>query len=424
VLDLLGALVDHSLVVLQAETGENRYAMLETIRQYAFENLNKSHELSGLRIRHLDYFLHTFFNRRLVYDPISFECFDRWELDYPNLREAMEHAIASNLEVAVELCGRLIVFCEYREHRKESYNWAVRIYQLARNCPARRVRAMALWLVGERISFVRGEFARGEILVKAAVDIARELDDKYLLMDILQDFWWIEMTQGNPQEAITIAEERLKLREEITCSNSHVDWINWQLGQAYTESGNRERGRRFIEKALSSFREVGNTLDITYPLISLAEIERYEHNNGKAIELYSECVAIQRKEDRFHLISNLISYGFVFLEEGRIAEARALLEESISVWEELKISFNPIRVYIGMARVAASLGKDENAVRLLGAAQGLAENTNITLDAFTHRVYDPLIAELQTRLGEVEYKRLWEEGCKLTLEEAIELAEQ
>ena len=54
VMDLLGCLVDHSLVVAETmPAGEARYHLLETVRQYAHERLGESGEVALLCQRHL-----------------------------------------------------------------------------------------------------------------------------------------------------------------------------------------------------------------------------------------------------------------------------------------------------------------------------------------------------------------------------------
>jgi predicted ATPase/DNA-binding CsgD family transcriptional regulator len=57
-LDLLAALVDRSLVVIESYRGqaEPRYLLLETVRQFAAEHLDEAEEVELLRIRHRDYY--------------------------------------------------------------------------------------------------------------------------------------------------------------------------------------------------------------------------------------------------------------------------------------------------------------------------------------------------------------------------------
>src|SRR5258708_20637343 len=58
VLDLLTRLLDRSLVTIErTESGTTRYAMLETVRQYAQERLNQSEDGAAARTRHLDFYV-------------------------------------------------------------------------------------------------------------------------------------------------------------------------------------------------------------------------------------------------------------------------------------------------------------------------------------------------------------------------------
>ena len=56
-LEGLASLVDKSLIRQQEEEGEARFEMLETIRQYAAEQLKERGELQLLRRRHAEYFV-------------------------------------------------------------------------------------------------------------------------------------------------------------------------------------------------------------------------------------------------------------------------------------------------------------------------------------------------------------------------------
>ncbi len=92
VLDLLSALVDHSLVSLQERNAENRYILLETVRQYALEKLQTSGELPSLQDRHLAYYLKIAQEGEThVYRGRS-TWMKRFETEYDNFRAAMDKA--------------------------------------------------------------------------------------------------------------------------------------------------------------------------------------------------------------------------------------------------------------------------------------------------------------------------------------------
>jgi predicted ATPase len=90
--------VDKSLVIAEqaAATGETRYRLLETIRQYAVEKLAESGEATSLRDQHLNFFLdlveksepHTYASDSALWH-------SRLTLDFENIRAAMDWAASS-----------------------------------------------------------------------------------------------------------------------------------------------------------------------------------------------------------------------------------------------------------------------------------------------------------------------------------------
>lgn len=111
VLDLLGALVDKSVVQRAEGVGEDRYRMLDTIRDYGAEQLEKSGRTEKYARRHQDFFLHM--ARRAGEEWMGdqqVEWGDRLAADFDNYRVAMDFAVAhpggeAALRLVNGLCG-------------------------------------------------------------------------------------------------------------------------------------------------------------------------------------------------------------------------------------------------------------------------------------------------------------------------------
>jgi predicted ATPase/DNA-binding SARP family transcriptional activator len=419
ILYLMGELVDHSLVTVLDKNCEKRYSMLETIRQFGLENLTRTNEIIDLKDRHLDYYLHSFYQGKLIYVK-KLEWFERWEPDYYNLREAMVYAIDHNLEAAITLIGPLIPFSDHKIPANETHAWAFHLFHLTRSWPEGRLRAMAIWHAGDRLSD-SGHEARGEVLLKAALEMAKTYGDIYMTIDILNDLYWAKLWQNDLKGMIVIAEQHLALSQELGVEKYQLGYSQWQLGEALSQNGDNKNGRRYIESALNIQREENNILFTALPLESLARIEHEEHDNILAIELYSECVAVERQWFRARLLGRLISFGLVYLEEGKAHEARMLFDESIDVAEEWHVDL-PCRFFSGMAGVATLHRQMEQAAQLFGYAAVFSEQPHGIMLELYHRVIDPLIYKARESLGEVEFTRLRAEGSKLSLEQAMELA--
>ena len=121
VLDLLSRLVDKSLVLVGEQDGEARYRLLETIRQYGWEKLERSGETAEVRRRHAGFLL------KLAEEagpelkgPRQGEWLERLETEYDNLRAAMRWLLEEGgAEAAARLAWALWLFWFHRGHQDE-----------------------------------------------------------------------------------------------------------------------------------------------------------------------------------------------------------------------------------------------------------------------------------------------------------------
>ena len=90
-LGILSQLVDKSLLVADQRSGETRYSLLETIRQYAREKLNELGESDKMSERHLSYFVEWAESANSNLEGHDQPLWlDRFEIEHDNLRTALE----------------------------------------------------------------------------------------------------------------------------------------------------------------------------------------------------------------------------------------------------------------------------------------------------------------------------------------------
>lgn len=146
VLDLLGRLVEASVVIFDADV-RPRYRLLETVRQYALDKLVEAGEADEARERHAEYFqiatgsVDEGLNRR---DTHWMEIATD---DLGNYRAAMTWAIeARRGEIALELASNLRTYFWNRVMYRESVRWLVGSLELVEDDDARVPRALAFAL--------------------------------------------------------------------------------------------------------------------------------------------------------------------------------------------------------------------------------------------------------------------------------------
>ncbi|MEV6110108.1 BTAD domain-containing putative transcriptional regulator [Streptomyces sp. NPDC051940] len=136
VTELVGALVDKSLVVAEPVAGEMRYRLLETVREYARGRLAEAPaDQTATTRRHLTYYRELARTHDpLLRGPRQREILDLLEREHDNIRAALRHAVALPDEhEALSLTLSLGWFWLLRDLRAEARGWATAVSGLAPN---------------------------------------------------------------------------------------------------------------------------------------------------------------------------------------------------------------------------------------------------------------------------------------------------
>src|SRR5262249_52259100 len=146
ILDVLGDLVKKSLLRASLDSGETRYSMLQSVREYAAEKAGRTDEMRELEKRHQSWCL------RLVEQAepgLKGHDQTRWldslEADFDDIRAGLERAIrTADAEAAQRLAGGLWELWLWRGHLSEGRLWLKRSLALTSEAPpAVRVKALA-----------------------------------------------------------------------------------------------------------------------------------------------------------------------------------------------------------------------------------------------------------------------------------------
>jgi non-specific serine/threonine protein kinase len=437
ILDVLADLVDQSLVVVEAhnEEGESdseamRYRLLEPIRQYAREKLTESGEEAHSRSQHLDYFLQLAEAAEPHVKNGQPVWLHRIEIEYDNIRVALEYVIATQPELAIRLGVSLAWFWDYSSRQKEGYAWATRILALTETWQPSHWRAMALNLAGGRSMFSREHQAAAREWLEAGLDMARMLGDTAALAWALHCLGALNYHIDNWAQMRPYAEELIAL-SQAQGNLAGVAGALWQLGAAVCGSGDNAQGHALFEQALALARKEQLPNLITFALTSLALLARLEGDYARANGFYEECAHIRKQmRHRDNLAGTLLNWGQVVLRASDAQRAKALFEESLAVYQELEraegyggATRGYVGVLAGLAGVAAITGKSEAAARLFGAMEAAYEMLDFKMNELARLVYDPIIANVRKQLGDMAFNATWQAGRTLTIEQAVAEAE-
>ncbi len=383
VLVLLENLVEQSLVLaeLDAEGNGIRYRMLEPVRHYASEKLERGGGAEEARRRHAEYYLALAEEAgpklKSHEQPAWLR---RLETELGNLRVALSWCVehGEGQEIA-RVAWASWTYWPVSGHMSEGRRWMEAALECEPQMPA-APRARLLFVAANLAAAV-GDFESARLANEESMELFRRSGDEGGVHLATGTAGYIAVSLGRPEEGLPMMEEAAERRLEAGDKWIASIWFGFSAGVALG-LGDRARARRLAERALPLAREIGAREAVCVALPTVAAAARADGDLELAAEL---------------------------CEEG--------LELSAEVGERVNIAY-----YLeGLAEISASEGRLERAARLWGAARALLETIEaIALYHAAERTfYDERMAAAREKLDRRAWEEAWAEGRAMTTEEAV-----
>jgi predicted ATPase len=216
-LDRIGALVDQSLIVVEDWTGETRFGLLETIREFGLERLAEHGELEATLARHAAFFgefAESLAPRLVLTGGAGW--LERVDAEHDNLRAALAWLLkAEDAEASLRLAGSLAVYWRYRGRLGEGRRWLDLALALGDRRPPvpASVRAAALTWAGT-IAYYQSETDRALDLLKEGLALWRQTGDSLGSLLARSVIGGVLVAQGRYDDAVSlIDEEHFRLQD-------------------------------------------------------------------------------------------------------------------------------------------------------------------------------------------------------------------
>ena len=374
-LDDLQSLVDKSLV----RHAEGRFAMLETIREYAAEQLAASGEAERMRVRHADRFLALAEGAEVELREGPKELLDRLEREHDNLRAALDQLASSGEgERELRLAGAVGRFWYLRghllegEHRLES---ALRANERPTPGRAKVLNAAAVMAINT------GDLATARLRAEAARTLHR----------LLGDAWG-------------------------------AAYAEFMLANVANETGDHETARQLLTDSVATFRALG---DDNYALVAgsnLASVHRGLGDLDRARALYRETLVRARALGNVRIEALVLGdLAAILIEDGKVADGLTMVRESLRIRLHLA---DLLWIAVDLRRVAYALaitGQGERAAPLLARAFALGTQMGVGRTWIAEQ-NERALAAVRAQLDDAAFAAGWERGQSLTVDEAVALA--
>jgi len=436
VADLLGLLVNKSLVVAERSSGLLRYRLLETIRQYAADQLVRTGgeaETRRARSAHAQYYLQLSETAAPeLTGPRQGPWLKRMDLEWDNLRATLAYLSAGpdRTEDVLRLGVALHRFFASRGHLEPIANLRA---TLERPDPVPvALRARALYATGYLVLSLLGMEDRQEVhtageLFERALEMARDLDDRGFLSEALSGLSGAAAYLEETTRATLLGEEALEVARSLG-DPSLIGWAlrNLELGATTPEM----RQARHLE-AIACFRQAGDIHRVCLMLANLAGDELAHREVEAARAHFEEAIAVAEEiPSSRYLPSMRLGLGLILFLQGELEEAELSSRKALIAYRRLgRPGVNAAFAIFLSACCATGTGDYRRAAQLTGAHDVIdADIMDVApkggFDWTTERqaVGDDVRARLREALGDDEFERAYTVGRGLSFEEAVDLA--
>jgi predicted ATPase len=457
--DVLSSLIDKSLV-RQDDTGEEgRFGMLETIREFALEELSTAGE-QDVRQRHADYFLALAEEaNRALHGPRQSEWLGRLASEHANIRVALEtyRESGDHLKLA-RLLNAFWWFWYLRNYVYEGRRWIDETLLLIN--PAQEPRAYAELLVASStLGLLQADFHKSEQKLTQAREMALELDDPVLAARALSsrgqalgfhgdyseveamlaqaereqralgDRWglgltlfframaaWVHLDRDGAER---MAAESLQLFQAIGDSWG-AGLSPGVLARLDIEDGRYDLAREHLNHAMVRWTQAGDRWGLGHMLTTFGDIARLEGNYLEAEAKYEESFGLFREfANKNGMASGYHNLGYTRLHDGDVRSARSNFRTSLDLFLSMGDRRGVLEAVAGLAAVAAFSGDAERAARWLGAVEFELDALGVRISSSNRRDYALAVERIQRAFTNDALENAWDRGRRLTFEQLM-----
>nr|WP_239119672.1 tetratricopeptide repeat protein [Planotetraspora thailandica] len=385
ILDVIYGLVDKSVLLSFSTPAGQRYRLIDTLRQYGAEWLDKLGETEIRRVRHRDYYLQLAERGENSWSgPRQAHWYTRMRQEHDNIRVAINHCLSNPAEVRVGLellssLWYLWMACGFAREGRVYLERAV----AASRAPSQE-RCKALWV----LSYIRS--AQGDI--RGAVEAAEQCSS--------------DAIQIGDSGAVILATK--------------------MLGTAAFLEGDLKKAVALLGVAIE-FHRGGRGLNpgLLPAIVELALVLTAQQDFSEAETLLMDCLKICQERGELWLRS-YANYALALTQRatGRIPEAMSSAREAIRLKRSFHDVLGTVMTMECLANLAADLGEAEEAAQILGAAQTNWELFGLPQfgSPFFTADHERAVKECHRILGVDAYQAAFEVGARRSFEDAIAYA--
>ncbi|HEX6709404.1 MAG TPA: tetratricopeptide repeat protein, partial [Rubrobacter sp.] len=358
-----------------------RYRMLEIVRQYAGERLEKSGEADAVRNRHANWYAG--FAERVdeaVRGPEGAVWVERLAREHPNVQAALRWSLDAEPETALRIAGTLGHSWYRYGYILEGHGWLEAALSRTTGVST-PMRARALHVAGV-LADERGLYDQARDLFDEGLSLWRSLGDTGNVATLLNSLAVIMYTTGDVERGISLTEEALSIKRALD-DEKGVETSLINLGEMLLTTGDLTRAQTLFEEGMKMARERGDSLSVNLTRLNL---------------------------------------GILAVDQGEPDRAEVLLVAALHAFRQLGDVDAIVDCLDALGQAYAAKEHGILAAKLLGTAEAVREELAMPVRLAERDRYERFVALSRRGLEEPVWEAAWSEGRAMSLAEAIEYA--
>ena len=405
----LAELIDKSLLLFDGE----HYRLLETVREYAKEQLQLSGEQGMLRVRHLTVFLSLAEAAgKQLKGPDAADWARRMEAAHNDLRAALADCSIEQTAMALRLAAALAPYWQLRGHLTEGRQQMRRVRE---RFPAQTDEAEAALihvLNGAGLLASRqGDYPDAEVCFAEKMALCEKRGDREGVANTLGNLGNIAFCRCDYATAKQYFDKCLPLFREKE-NRTGIATATMNLGNIAFMQEDFAAAGPLLAESLALWRILGNPMGMANVLHNLGSAAQQEGNYEKARPLLEEALALRRQlNHRQGIAYALINLHGILLKQNDPRCARAAVAEAWTILHDLGDTVGQASVLRCAGDFWRYAGQDKEAVTCFAAMVALNQSLNIPL---LPPAEEKTVGELQAALAPDAFAACWEAGSKAT----------
>jgi tetratricopeptide (TPR) repeat protein len=360
--------------LIRRQDGDLRFAMYETIHEFADERLAQDPEAAALRRRHAAYFEQQVMASKLRTAAARKPSLERFDRDVDNVRAALEWCAGpdGDPDLGSSLFGGLYYYWYFRGRISEGLQWSRRLQEAAERAGATGSLPRAWLLLATGIlNFADGRWDEAGLALEEALR-------RFEAEGAEDEIAFTEATFGMVTLYSSAPEVRPRLEDAIRRFQALGDrwgetYARFFLSGALLSAGDLDGGARLIVESVQASRDLNDDWLLALSLSVFADYHVRLGQYEAALPLLDETFRrFEAVGDRWALSLPLISLGSALLQLGRVDEAESAFLRSGAVAQATGYADPLTATLTGLAAIALRRGELDRAANLAALASRLA----------------------------------------------------